>query len=101
MISHITRRQQMTDMTTQGFSRRTLLKAGAAAGALQIASPFILSARGEMPVKIGMVDPLTGVYAAVALGEVAGAKVAIEDINRKGGILGRPVELLVEDSANN
>jgi branched-chain amino acid transport system substrate-binding protein len=85
----------------QGFSRRAVLKAGAAVGALQIASPFILSARGEAPVKIGMVDPLTGVYAAVALSEVAGAKVAIEDINKKGGILGRPVELLVEDSANN
>ena len=48
-----------------------------------------------------MVDPLTGVYAAIAQSEVAGAKLAIEDINKKGGILGRQVELLVEDSANN
>jgi len=29
-----------------------------------------------------------------------GAKFATEEINKKGGILGRPVELLVEDSAN-
>jgi branched-chain amino acid transport system substrate-binding protein len=91
----------MGNTTITGISRRTVLKAGVAAGALQVASPFILSARGETPVKIGMVDPLTGVYAAVALSEVAGAKVAVEDINKKGGILGRPVELLVEDSANN
>jgi branched-chain amino acid transport system substrate-binding protein len=47
-----------------------------------------------------MVDPLTGVYAAIAQGEVVGAKYAVEEINKKGGILGRPIELLVEDSAN-
>lgn len=83
------------------LSRRQILKAGAAAGALQVASPFIISARGEEPVKLGMVDPLTGVYAAIAQSEVEGAKVAIEHINKKGGILGRKAELLVEDSANN
>ncbi|MFI5011514.1 MAG: ABC transporter substrate-binding protein [Hyphomicrobiales bacterium] len=82
------------------IARRTILKAGAAAGALQISSPFILSARGEAPVRIGMVDPLTGVYAAVAESEVAGAKLAVEHVNKKGGILGRQAELLVEDSAN-
>jgi branched-chain amino acid transport system substrate-binding protein len=82
-------------------SRRTILKAGAAIGALQVASPFILPVRGESPVKLGMVDPLTEVYAAIAQSEVAGARLAVEDLNKKGGILGRPVELLVEDSANN
>ena len=47
-----------------------------------------------------MVDPLTGVYAAPAGNEVIGAKLAVEQINAKGGIMGRQVELLVEDSAN-
>lgn len=82
------------------ISRRTLVKSAAAAGALQFASPFILSARGEVPLRIGMVDPLTGVYAAVAQNEVNGARLAVEQVNAKGGILGRPIELLVEDSAN-
>ena len=81
-------------------SRRVILQGGAAAAALQVASPFILSARGETPVKIGMVDPLTGVYAALARNEVDGAKLAVERINKNGGVLGRPLELLVEDSAN-
>ncbi|HLZ03949.1 MAG TPA: ABC transporter substrate-binding protein [Bradyrhizobium sp.] len=80
--------------------RRTILRAGVAAGALQIASPFILTARGETPVKIGMVNPLTGVLSALAQSEVDGAKYAEAELNKKGGILGRPVELLVEDSAN-
>ena len=83
-----------------GVSRRGLLKAGAAVGALQLTAPFILSARGETPVKIGMVDPLTGAYAAIARSEVDGARMAVDQLNAKGGILGRKVELLVEDSAN-
>src|ERR1700683_3454864 len=80
--------------------RRAILKTSAALAAVQFASPFIVKARGETPVRIGMVDPLTGVYAAIAQGEVVGAKFATEELNKKGGILGRPVELLVEDSAN-
>jgi branched-chain amino acid transport system substrate-binding protein len=82
------------------FDRRTVLKGTAAAGALQVASPFIITARGETPIRIGMVDPFTGVYAAVAQNELIGAKLAVEQINAKGGVLGRPIELLVEDSAN-
>jgi branched-chain amino acid transport system substrate-binding protein len=82
------------------IQRRSILKAGAAIGALQIASPFIIQARGETPVRIGMVDPFTGVYAAIAEGEKQGAQLATDEINKKGGILGRPVELLIEDSAN-
>ena len=82
------------------FDRRTVLKGAAAAGALQVASPFIIAARGETPIRIGMVDPFTGVYAAVAQNELIGAKLAVEQINAKGGMLGRPIELLVEDSAN-
>jgi len=80
--------------------RRTVLKGAAAAAAVQVSSPFIIQARGETPLRIGMVDPLTGVYAAVAQNEVTGAKLAVEQINAKGGILGRPIQLLVEDSAN-
>ena len=48
------------------LDRRSVLKSAAAVGVLPIASPFIISARGESPVRIGMVDPLTGVYAAPA-----------------------------------
>src|SRR5258708_29111844 len=83
-----------------GIDRRALIRAGAAIGALQFAAPFIIQARGETPIKIGMVDPLTGAYAAVARSEVEGAKLAVQEINGNGGITGRPIELLVEDSAN-
>lgn len=83
------------------LSRRALIKAGLAVGASQvIGAPFINRTLAEEPVKIGMVDPLTGVLSALAQSEVDGAKYAEAEINKKGGILGRPVQLLVEDSAN-
>src|SRR5437879_8455798 len=81
------------------FDRRTLMKGAAALGAFQVAAPFIIEARGETAIRIGMVDPLTGVYAAPAGNEVMGGKLALEQMNDKGGILGRQVELLVEGSA--
>jgi branched-chain amino acid transport system substrate-binding protein len=85
---------------TGTFGRRAILKAGAAIAAAQVGSPFVIKARGEVPVRIGMVDPLTGVYAAIAQGEVEGARLAEDELNKHGGILGRPIELLIEDSAN-
>jgi branched-chain amino acid transport system substrate-binding protein len=82
------------------MARRTLVKAGASLGALALAAPPLIKARGEEPIRIGFVDPITGIYSAFAQSEVNGAKMAVEDVNKRGGILGRPVELLVEDSAN-
>ena len=88
------------EFLTTKIDRRTVIKTAAAVGVAQITSPFIITARAADAIKIGMVDPLTGVYAAVANNEVIGAKFAVEQINAKGGVLGRPIELLVEDSAN-
>jgi branched-chain amino acid transport system substrate-binding protein len=83
------------------IGRRTVVKGGLALGFSQvIGAPFIIKALGDEPVKIGMVNPLTGTLAALAQSEVDGAKYAEAEINKKGGILGRPVQLLVEDSAN-
>ncbi len=87
--------------TTAPLRRRSLLQGTVALGAAQVvAAPFIISARGEEPVKIGMVNPFTGLLSAAAQGELGGAKYAEVEINKNGGILGRPIELVVEDSAN-
>ena len=77
-----------------------MLKKGLAWTACAIASPFPVQARAEQPIKIGMVEPLTGVYAALAESEIAGARLAIDEINHGGGILGRETQLLVADSGN-
>ncbi len=84
------------------ITRRELLKGGLALGAASVlAAPVLSYGKSEKPIKIGMIDPLTGTYAMLGASEVRGAHLALESINRKGGILGRPVQLLVEDTAAN
>lgn len=80
--------------------RRSLLKAAAVTGASQLAFPFIIKARGEEPIKIGLNDTLTGTYADLGKNEKIGCELAVAQINAKGGILGRQVQLLVEDSTS-
>lgn len=82
-----------------GVARRTLLKSGAVLTAAQFASPFVIRARAADAVKIGVDNPLTGAYAAQGKNELVGCQIALDELNAKGGILGRPVELLVEDSS--
>jgi branched-chain amino acid transport system substrate-binding protein len=82
------------------IGRRTLLKAGLAAGAMQVASPFIVRALGEEPIKIGLDDPFTGTYAELGRHEQIGCQFAVDEINKKGGILGRQVTLISEDSTS-
>jgi branched-chain amino acid transport system substrate-binding protein len=84
------------------FDRRTLIKTGATLGAATVFSPALLTyARGETPIKIGMHDPLTGTYAAEGESETRGAHMALAEVNAKGGILGRQVELVIEDEGAN
>ncbi len=52
----------------------------------------------EQPIKMGWIGPLTGPIAAVGIDNVRGVELAVSDINAAGGIAGRPVELIVEDS---
>src|SRR5215470_658637 len=80
--------------------RRALLKAGLAVSAASLGAPFVITARAADTVKIGLDNPLTGTYAAVGKNELIGCELALEQINAKGGILGRKAELLVEDSTS-
>jgi branched-chain amino acid transport system substrate-binding protein len=88
------------DFTRAPIKRRTVLQAGLAVGAAQIASPFVVKSLADEPVKIGLDNPLTGTYAALGKNEQFGAQLALSQINAKGGILGRPVQLLVEESTS-
>jgi branched-chain amino acid transport system substrate-binding protein len=80
------------------FSRRTIVQSGLVLAAAQVAAPFIIRARAADTVKIGLDNPLTGAYAANGKHELDGCQMAFEEINAKGGILGRPAELVIEDS---
>src|SRR5215469_15055521 len=53
--------------------------------------------RAAEPLKIGMTAPLTGPAAEWGRYETQGAKLATEKVNNAGGVLGRPIELVIED----
>ncbi|WP_417252073.1 ABC transporter substrate-binding protein [Castellaniella sp.] len=82
------------------IDRRTMLKATGVAGLAALAAPPIIHAQGEQPVKLGVDNPLTGTYAITGRNELHGMELAVQEINAKGGILGRPAELVVEDSTS-
>lgn len=54
---------------------------------------------GDGPIRIGVPVPLSGDSAAAGEDILNGAKLAAEDINADGGVLGRQVELVSEDDA--
>ncbi|CAO3432940.1 ABC transporter substrate-binding protein [Azospirillum endophyticum] len=71
-----------------GFSRRTVLKAGAAAAAVTVlpfAAPSVLRAQ-TAAVKVGILQPVTGALAHDGDLGRAGAEMAINEINAAGGI---------------
>lgn len=55
------------------------------------------SAQAEETIRIGLIQPLTGSVAYNGQAAVKGAKLALTAINASGGVLGKPVELIVED----
>jgi len=82
------------------ISRRTLLRAGGATLlAPALAAPAFSQGQSDV-LRIGHLTPRTGFLGP--LGEFAqqAAQLAVEEINAAGGINGRKVELLSEDSVN-
>src|SRR2546426_5309565 len=74
------------------MNRRAFL-ATTAAGAAVAAFPAILKAQGGDTIKVGFPGPTTGPFGALAKDQQQGASVAMEEINAKGGILGRRLEI--------
>jgi branched-chain amino acid transport system substrate-binding protein len=82
------------------YNRRTLLKASAAfAGASAIGFPSIVSGQTDK-IKIGHLTPLTGFLGALGAYAQLGMRLAEEEINAAGGIMGRQLEVMSEDSVN-
>ncbi len=75
-------------------TRRTLIK-GAAAAATLGAGRFASAQTG--PMKIGLILPMSGIGADAGAAWHAGVKVAAEQWNAAGGLLGRPIEIEVRD----
>ena len=52
------------------------------------------------PIKVGVIYPLTGPAAAAGSYQKAGVEIARDKFNAEGGVIGRQVQLFVEDGAN-
>jgi branched-chain amino acid transport system substrate-binding protein len=48
-------------------------------------------------IKIGVIKPMTGPLAFDGAADIKGAQLAMKEINAKGGVLGRKIDLVVED----
>jgi branched-chain amino acid transport system substrate-binding protein len=79
------------------FQSQILQVAAAAAFTLGLNSGVL----AQSSIKIGLVQPLTGAFAAAGTDVVNGAKIATDEINAKGGVLGQKIELIVEDTKSN
>lgn len=81
------------------ITRRNVLAASAGVGLVAALSPPIVKALGETTIKIGFIDPFSGTYAALGDSELNGARMALAELNKNGGILGQQVELFPQDDA--
>lgn len=81
-------------------NRRDVLKGGTAiAGASLLGFPSIVRAQADK-IRIGHLTPLTGFLGALGEYAVLGIRMAEEEINKAGGVMGRQIEIISEDSVN-
>jgi len=74
-----------------------------ASAVLAIAAAAVLAgpALAQDTIKIGVTEPLTGAFAASGNYVTQGARLAEEEINKAGGVLGKKIQLVVEDNKSN
>ena len=83
----------------QSSSRRDFVKAATVVGAsAALGFPGILKA--DDTIKIGHLTPRTGFVGQIGEYGFKGATLAVEELNAAGGILGRKIDLIAEDSVN-
>ena len=82
-----------------GISRREVLKSAAAISALGSAT-LTQPAAAQDVVKLGILHSLTGTIALAEASIVDAEKLAIDEINASGGVLGKKIEPIIEDGAS-
>ena len=71
--------------------------AGALGATILVPAPWRAAFGQAKPYKIGTIQPLSGAGAAGGKTALVGVQMAVDRINKSGGINGRPIELLVAD----
>ena len=65
--------------------------------ALAASSALAAGAAAQQPIKIGLSGPFTGGSASMGVSMRDGVKLAVTEINKAGGVLGRPIALVERD----
>ncbi|MFO1351357.1 MAG: urea ABC transporter substrate-binding protein [Gammaproteobacteria bacterium] len=83
------------------INRRNFLRTNVALGVSAAIGPwFIKELRAQDTVKVGQLHSLTGTIAIAEAAIVDAEKLAMDEINAAGGVLGRKIEPIVEDGAS-
>jgi branched-chain amino acid transport system substrate-binding protein len=83
---------------SSSLSRTVLARLVALAGATLAALALCSSTQAADPIRIGMIAPSTGPVAESGKFQTQGAQLAVDEINKAGGVLGgRMLELVIED----
>src|SRR5258708_3924379 len=93
-------REQVAVEVGRAVTRRRLLGWTAASSTLALGatfSPWRAAFGAAPPYKIGTMQPLSGAAAAGGQTALIGIQMAVDRINKGGGIHGRPIELIVAD----
>lgn len=92
----------MSDLfkTTRLSRRQALAGLGAGAATGLIASPSLILAQTPDAIRFGHLTPRTGFLGPLGEFAVMAVDLATEEINAAGGIMGRKLEVLKEDSVN-
>ena len=97
--TRLTRRHWLTGMVTTAIATMLVSCSGTAPNQSGESAPDAVQSEGE-PIKIGLLQPLTGPVSAAGIAIKDAAEIAVEEVNEAGGINGRPIELAIEDTAN-
>ena len=84
----------------KSLSRRRLLKGAGAAGAMTITGFPAISYGQAEAIKIGHLTPRTGFLGTLGEYAVQAVDLSVEEVNAAGGIMGRKIDLIKEDSVN-
>jgi len=72
------------------------LRAAALTGTLVLVSSTVFAA--DNPIKLGVLEDQSGDFAVATIGKVHAIQLAADEINKAGGIMGRPLELVTYDT---
>src|SRR5690349_6610986 len=101
LLHHLVRLDPLSAAMTRGgnSNMKTCLHRALAAAALVVG--IVGTAAAQETIKIGVVQPLTGPASASGNYVANGARIAADQINAKGGVLCKKLDLVIEDNKSN